>query len=116
MDGGVIGRDEELGVARAFLAHLRAGPRALLVEGEAGIGKTAVWLAALDDAASHGCRVLRCAGEESEARLSFVGLADLIGDTADERLLALPAPQREALEVALLRRAGGAGRGPEPKA
>ena len=115
MDAGVIGRDEELAVARAFLAGMRAGPRALLVEGEAGIGKTAVWLAALDEAAARGCRVLRCAGEESEARLSFVGLADLIGDTAGERLHALPAPQRQALEVALLRTAGE-GRGPEPPA
>ncbi len=115
MDAGVIGRDEELAVARAFLAGMRTGPRALLVEGEAGIGKTAVWLAALDEAAARGCRVLRCAGEESEARLSFVGLADLIGDTDGERLHALPAPQRQALEVALLRTAGE-GRGPEPQA
>jgi len=116
MDAGVIGRDDELALARAFLGGLRDGPRALVVEGEAGIGKTAVWLAALDLATSSGCRVLRCAGEESEARLSFVGLADLVGDTADEILPALPGPQREALEVALLRRDGGARRGPEPTA
>ena len=116
MDPGVIGRDEELALAQAFLGALPDGPRALVVEGEAGIGKTAVWLAALELAESRGCRVLRCAGEESEARMSFVGLTDLVGDTADEVLLALPAAQREALEVALLRRAGADGRGPEPKA
>jgi DNA-binding CsgD family transcriptional regulator len=116
MDAGVIGRDEELALARAFLGGLAAGPRALVIEGEAGIGKTAVWLSALDEAATRGCRVLRSAGEESEARLSFVGLNDLIGDTVEPFLPALPAPQRDALEVALLRRASGAGRGPEPKA
>ena len=115
MDRGVIGRDEELALARAFLDGAGAGPRALVVEGEAGIGKTAVWLATLEEAAVRGCRVLRCAGEESEARLSFVGLSDLIGDTADEFLPALPAPQREALEVALLRKTS-TGRGPEPRA
>ena len=103
MDAAVIGRDEELAVTRAFLSGLPAGPRALRIEGEAGIGKTAVWLAALDDAAARGYRVLRCAGEESEARLSLVGLADLIGDAAGDGLAALPGPQREALDVALLR-------------
>ena len=115
MDAGVIGRDEELAHARTFLGGLGAGPRALVLEGEAGIGKTAVWLAVLEEAAARGCRVLRCAGEESEARLSFVGLSDLIGETADEFLPALPAPQREALEVALLRKVS-TGRGPEPRA
>ena len=116
MESGVIGRDEELARARAFLGGLGSGPRALVIEGEAGIGKTAVWLQALDEAAARGCRVLRCAGEEAEARLSFVGLNDLIGDAIDAFLPALPAPQREALEVALLRRASGQGREPEPKA
>jgi DNA-binding CsgD family transcriptional regulator len=116
MDTDVIGRDEELALVRAFLDGLSSGPRALVIEGEAGIGKTAVWLASLDEAAARGCRVLRCAGEESEARLSFVGLNDLIGEDADEFLPALPAPQRDALEVALLRKTRDAGRGPEPKA
>jgi DNA-binding CsgD family transcriptional regulator len=111
MDSGVIGRDEELARARAFLTGLRSGPRALVIEGEAGIGKTAMWQQALDEAAAGGCRVLRCAGEEAEARLSFVGLGDLIGDALDAEL---PAPQREALEVALLRRTRS--QGPEPRA
>jgi DNA-binding CsgD family transcriptional regulator len=51
-------------------------------------------------------RVLRCVAEQAEARLSFVGLADLADPIADEHLDALPGPQREALEVALVRRAG----------
>ena len=44
MDSGVIGRDEELRPRSAFLDGLGTGPRALVIEGEAGIGKTAVWL------------------------------------------------------------------------
>jgi DNA-binding CsgD family transcriptional regulator len=116
MDPGVIGRDEELAQVRAVIAGLGAGPQALVVEGEPGIGKTAVWLAALETAATAGCRVLRCAGEESEARLSFAGLTDLVGDTPEALLSTLPAPQREALEVALLLKPGGSGRGPEPRA
>jgi DNA-binding CsgD family transcriptional regulator len=40
----------------------------------------------------------------------------LAGDIADELLPALPGPQREALEIALVRRASGSGRAPDPKA
>ena len=103
MNASVIGRDEELAVARALLAGLQEGPRALIIEGEAGIGKTAVWRAALEEAASHGCRVLRCVAEEAEARLSFVCVTDLVGEAADEALPALADPQRHALEVVLRR-------------
>jgi DNA-binding CsgD family transcriptional regulator len=110
---GLVGREPELGAAGEFLAGLRAGPRGLVIEGEAGIGKTAVWRAALAEAEASGCRVLQCVAEQAEARLSFVGLTDLAADVADELLPALPAPQREALEVVLLR---GAGRAPDPKA
>ena len=59
--------------------------------------------------------MLRCVAEQAEARLSFVGLADLAGELADELLDDLPAPQREALEIALLRRAHS-GRPPDPTA
>lgn len=116
MDPGVIGRDDELARARDFVTGLATGPQALVVEGAAGIGKTAFWLAALDGAAAGGCRVLRCAGEESEARLSFAGLTDLVEDVSEALVHGLPPPQREALEIALLRRPGAAARGAEPRA
>ena len=102
-----------------WLATCSTGSRTalagLLVEGDAGIGKTAVWRSVLAEAEARGVRVLRCVAEQAEARLSFVGLADLAGDIADEHLDALPAPQREALEVALVRRAGS-DRPPDPTA
>ena len=109
VSAGIVGRDRELAAVQAFLAELPRGARALLVEGEAGIGKTAVWRAALEEAAARGCRVLRCVGEQAEARLSFAGLGDLVGEVADEVLGALPEPQREALEFALVRRRISAG-------
>jgi predicted ATPase len=37
----VIGREREIAVVSAFLDSVPSGPRALLVEGEAGIGKSA---------------------------------------------------------------------------
>src|SRR5262249_4616247 len=45
----------------------------------------------------------------SELRLSFSGLRGLLGPCLDEVLPALPDPQREALEIALLRESPGAG-------
>ena len=112
---GILGREPELAAARAFLDGLGDGPRALILEGEAGIGKTAVWRAVIGEAEARGVRVLRCVAEQTEAQLSFVGLGDLAAELADEHLAALPGPQREALEVALLRRASGS-RAPDPKA
>jgi hypothetical protein len=48
--------------------------------------------------------VLSCRPNESEAKLSFAALGDLLEGVADESLEGLPPPQRAALEVALLRR------------
>ncbi len=103
MDTTVVGRDRALGATRAFLTAAREGPQALLVEGDAGIGKTTVWLAAVDAARADGRRVLDTIAEPVEARMSFVALADLIGDCYDEVRSELPGPQREALDQALLR-------------
>jgi len=115
MNEGIVGRDRELGGAYAFLDALRTDGNGLLIEGEPGIGKTAVLQAVLEDAAGRGWRVLRCAGDQAEARLSFVGLADLLGDAVEQELESLPAPQRDALELALLRRRGSV-RGVEARA
>src|SRR5215472_10739868 len=42
---GVVGRDRELAAVAAFLDAVPLGPCGLLLEGEAGIGKTTVWRA-----------------------------------------------------------------------
>jgi DNA-binding CsgD family transcriptional regulator len=47
--------------------------------------------------------VLRCRPVESEGRLAYAGLADLLAEVPDSAMAGLPAPQRRALEVALLR-------------
>ena len=46
--------------------------------------------------------------------MSFAGLSDLLGGVTTQ-FAALPAPQREALEVALVRRAGTSRRAPDPR-
>jgi DNA-binding CsgD family transcriptional regulator len=96
----IVGRDEELAAVSTFLDGVL--PAALLLAGEAGIGKTTVWRSGLEQAREQGVRVLLCRPAESEARLSFAGLADLLEPVLGETLEALPSVQRRALEAALL--------------
>jgi DNA-binding CsgD family transcriptional regulator len=71
--------------------------RALVVHGEAGVGKTAL----MDYLAGHapGCRVARAAGIQSEMELAFGGLHQLCAPMLD-RVESLPVPQRDALQTA----------------
>ena len=57
----------------------------------------------LAQARARSYRVLSSRPTESEAKLSFAALGDLLDGVVDEVLDALPPPQRSALEVALLR-------------
>jgi DNA-binding CsgD family transcriptional regulator/tetratricopeptide (TPR) repeat protein len=97
----LVGREAELGAVETFL--LSESPRALAIAGEPGIGKTTLWQAAVELARAQGARVLVARPTESEARLGFAGLADLLADVSDELFSALPEPQRLGLEIALLR-------------
>jgi DNA-binding CsgD family transcriptional regulator/tetratricopeptide (TPR) repeat protein len=103
MAGGILGRQDEIGRVGLFLNSLVDGPAGCVLEGAAGIGKTALWREGLADALDRSCRVLSCAPSEVEARLSFASLADLLAEVEEEVFACLPAPQRRALEVALLR-------------
>ena len=98
----VIGRDEELASIEAFLGEVEQGPRALVLSGEAGIGKTILWEAGIDEARRSIGRVLTCRGVEAEASLSFAGLTELISPVLEETAPSLVPPRRRALEVALL--------------
>ena len=97
----IVSRDEELAAVTLFLDGDL--PAALVLAGEAGIGKTTVWRAAVNEARDHGYRVLVCAGTESETQLSLTAVRDLMDDVFDEVENELPAPQRRTVAVALLR-------------
>lgn len=102
----IVGRERELeATARYFDAPERL-PRALILAGEAGIGKTTLWRAAVHEAERRGFRTLVFRAASAEVRLSFAALADLLEDVLDDVLPRLPPPQRRALEVALLRAEG----------
>ncbi|MBV9684315.1 MAG: AAA family ATPase [Solirubrobacterales bacterium] len=81
----------------------RPGARAVVLEGEPGVGKTALWRRALGAAPARGWRILTSAPARTESRLAFAALGDLFDLEIDEALAGLPTPQRRVLEVALLR-------------
>jgi DNA-binding CsgD family transcriptional regulator len=102
----VVGRDRELANIASLFDAPGDGARILVIQGEAGIGKTTLWRAGIDVARDAGYRVLACAGAEAEAQLSFTALRDLVGEVFDEVADELPAPQRDVLAVVLLRDEG----------
>jgi DNA-binding CsgD family transcriptional regulator len=106
----IVGREAELASVEAFLADAGRRLSALHLHGEAGIGKSTVWQAALAEAERIGCRVVSTRPTEAEAQLPFAGLNDLFGTLLDEVQPELPLPQRLALDIALLR----ADPGPQP--
>jgi DNA-binding CsgD family transcriptional regulator len=97
----LIGRQPELAAVETFLDE--HGPRGLLLEGEPGIGKTCVWDAGVEASRERGMAVLAARPAGAEVRLSFAGLSDLVGRLPGSALASLPAPQRRALDAALLR-------------
>ncbi|WP_428342124.1 helix-turn-helix transcriptional regulator [Mycobacterium sp.] len=96
--------------ASNFLDTATIEPAALVVEGEAGIGKTTLWLAAIEQARDRGFRVLSARAAAAESVLAYAALGDLLGGVTDDTLAGLPAPQRLAIDRVLLRAqtAGGA--------
>jgi len=102
-DAGIVGREAELATLNSFLDEVSEGPVSLVFEGEAGMGKTTLLRAALDLARERSYRVLACRPAESEAKLSFAALGDLLAEVPEEALESLPEPQARALDVALLR-------------
>jgi len=104
MAADVVARAEELTVLDAFLDRRVGvgGPVALALEGEAGIGKSTLWLAAVEGARERGFRVLSSRPAESERGLAHAGLGDLFDGVLGDVLPALAPPRRRALEVALL--------------
>ncbi|MFJ6671416.1 ATP-binding protein [Actinosynnema sp. NPDC091369] len=111
----LVGREPEVAVAAGVLDRARTGTACLVVSGEAGIGKTALWEHVLRDAERRGYAVLSCRPAQPEARLSYGGLIDLVERVGDELIARLPGPQRTALDVALLRRDAEDGPG-DPRA
>ena len=105
----VIGRRAELETGRAFLDSLGAGPATLRIEGEAGIGKTALFDALVTEAERRGWRTLRVRATEAEVDLAFAGLDQLLAGLPATAFAGLAPPLRRAIDIALLRTDPGIG-------
>ena len=102
----LFGRRSECEVLDVRLAQVRAGGSgALVLSGDAGVGKTALLDYLVRSAAD--LWVVRVAGVESEMELPFAALHQLCGP-AMHRLGRVPGPQRDALEIAFGLHAGPA--------
>src|SRR5215471_15441521 len=114
MGADVVGRDAELRATARFLDSLAGQPQALLLEGEPGIGKTTLWLAAVEQARQRGFRVLLCRPSAAEAQLSYASLAERLADEmpvllAIDDLQWLDGSSARVVEFALRRLASRAG-------
>ncbi|HWC86914.1 MAG TPA: ATP-binding protein, partial [Solirubrobacteraceae bacterium] len=102
----LLARRSECAALDELVASVRSGPsRALVLRGEAGVGKSAL----LDYLVQHtsGCGIARATGVEAEMELAYAGLQQLCAPFLD-RLEHLPGPQRDALGTAFGLRAGDA--------
>jgi DNA-binding CsgD family transcriptional regulator len=104
----LVGRTAESAALSSFLELALTRGDGLLVTGEAGVGKTALLEEVLRHPAASSALILRAAGVEFEAEVSFAGLNQLLLPLIDD-LEGLPPPHRDALCVAL-----GLAAGPPP--
>jgi len=104
---GLTDRVSERNTLDRLIEAVRAGDgQALVMRGDPGVGKT-VLLEYLARQA-RGCRVARVVGMQSEMELAFAGLHQLCAPILS-RAEHLPAPQRDALQIAF-----GIAAGPQP--
>lgn len=73
---GLIGRDDEMDTLDRFLGG--PGRCALVIRGEAGVGKTALAEEIVDRAAVAGWRVVRASGVEAETSFALSGLNQVV--------------------------------------
>jgi DNA-binding CsgD family transcriptional regulator/tetratricopeptide (TPR) repeat protein len=95
----LVGREPEIGAIETLFDGVEGSHTALIIRGEPGIGKSALLSDASRRAKDRGMVVLRTSGVQSEARMPFAGLHQLLWPLHDQ-IDALPAPQREAVLAA----------------
>ncbi|MCV7298206.1 AAA family ATPase [Mycobacterium barrassiae] len=108
MASGVIERPAEFRAVSDFLQSTNLHLSGLVIDGEAGIGKTTLWLAGVAEAGERGFHVLSARTGQAETVLTFAALADLLGGVDPDVLAELPDVQRIGVDRVLLRAAADA--------
>jgi DNA-binding CsgD family transcriptional regulator len=101
----ILGRDQEMRMLGGLLESVRTGGGAAVLRGEPGIGKSALLAEMSLVAAAEGLLVLTTAGVQSETRVAFAGLHQLLRPVLGH-VDRLAEPQRRALRAALGETAG----------
>ena len=96
----IIGREAALARLRGLVDPVPQASRVLLVIGEAGMGKSLLLADAAERARAAGMRVLSVTGRESESKLAFAGLHQLLRPVLSSAA-GLPGRQARALRGAL---------------
>jgi DNA-binding CsgD family transcriptional regulator len=96
----IIGRDAGLARLRGLVDPVPQASQVLLIIGEAGMGKTVLLADAAERARMADMRVLSVTGRESESRLAFAGLHQLLRPVLSSAA-GLPGRQAQALRGAL---------------
>ena len=96
----IVGRDAGLARLRGLVDPAPQASQVLVVTGEAGMGKTVLLADTAERARAAGMRVLRVTGRESESRLAFAGLHQLLRPVLSSAA-GLPGRQAQALLGAL---------------
>lgn len=97
MVSGAVGRTAEMRAVTIFLDQAGTAPSGLFLEGEAGIGKTTVWLTALAQARERNYCILTARTSPTETVLGYGTLADLLSEVPGTAFGDLPAAQQLAL-------------------
>lgn len=98
----MVARNSESAAVRDFLERALGEPTILVVEGEAGIGKSTILSDATQAASARGFRVLSASGAPAEVSYAYAAVADLLAFVDGPVLAELPEAQRAALEHVLL--------------
>ncbi len=105
LDGaaGLLERAAELAAIDWLVSAADDGPAALVLEGEAGIGKTVLWEQGIARALHRGHEVLSVRVRPADTALPFLGLAELLDPIADTVVRSLSPPLAAAFNSLVLR-------------
>jgi DNA-binding CsgD family transcriptional regulator len=100
---GVVSRPLEFRAVSELLQSATVQPSGLVFEGEAGIGKTTLWLTAKEQARESGFEVMSAHVGQAESVLAYAAVADLLRNVDPTIIAGLPQLQRIAVDRVLLR-------------